>query len=127
MTYKMYTQEWIDHLANQKTLARALYLRMELNEQYTTRDLISMIDFDEIWDKFLPELNTITDLHEKYLLQKKAVTKALWSIVNTRYASTTVQNETYHMVRGLKYDAPNRDWSKVPTNTYTTRRWWRTK
>lgn len=122
----------------EKTLAREIYKRMEVGVRYTTNDLMKMLG--DTFYLFQPEFRGWDayqhwESMEEYqqmdaelkAMRKRGIVNELWQIVNAGYAATEVQDETYHIVRGLRYNNPNRDWSKVPTQTYTVRRWWRTR
>lgn len=122
----------------EKTLAREIYKRMEPGRKYKTSDILKMLG--DTFYLFQPEFRgwdayrdwtDMEDYRQKEAELKKmrsrGITKELWSIVNAGYAATEVTEETYHIVRGLRYHSPNRDWSKVPTQNYTIRYWWRTK
>lgn len=98
----------------EKTMARAIYKAMEIGKSYTSCELRDLLGDD--YYKYIP-----VDLQGKDV--RKIVASEMWKVVNAGFAKTEVKEETYHMVRGLKYNCPNRDWSKVPTKTYTVRYW----
>ena len=96
----------------EKTMARAIYKAMTPGEWYTSYELYQLVQDD------YPA--TGKDV-------RKVVAAEMWKVVNAGYAKTKLDKETYHSVRGLKYHSPNRDWSKVPTQTYSVRYWQRVK
>jgi hypothetical protein len=96
----------------EKTMARAIYKKMAIGVWYTSYELYRLVE-----DDYPPTGKDV----------RKVVASEMWKVVNTGYAETKLENETYHIVRGLRYNVPNRDWSKVPTQTYTVRYWRRIK
>ena len=88
----------------EKTMARAIYKKMAIGVWYTSYELYRLVE-----DDYPPTGKDV----------RKVVASEMWKVVNTGYAETKLENETYHIVRGLRYNVPNRDWSKVPTQTYT--------
>ncbi len=102
----------------EKTLARAIYRAMSVGESYSTSELRRLLG-DEYY-RYIP-----VELQGKN--ENKIIAREMMNVVRAGYASTEVKDETYYIVRGLKYDCPNRDWSKVPTQTYKIRYWTRTR
>ncbi len=96
----------------EKTMARAIYKKMVIGKAYRSYDLYKLVEDD------YPA--TGEDV-------RKVVAREMWRVVNAGYADTYIQEESYHSVRGLRYHKPDRDWSKVPTRTYSIRYWIRTK
>ena len=122
----------------EKTLAREIYKRMEAGKKYTTKELMKMLG--DTFYLFQPEFRgweayqNWTDMEdyrakeaELTEMRKRGITSDLWKIVNAGYAATSVESKTYRIVRGLKHSVPNRDWTKVPTQDYTVRYWWRSR
>ena len=122
----------------EKTLAREIYKRMEPGKKYKTREILDMLG--DTFYLFQPEFRgwdayqdwtDMEDYQQKEAelekMRRRGITKELWQIVNAGYAATEIVEETFYIVRGLRYHAPNRDWSKVPTRSYMTRYWWRTR
>ena len=105
----------------EKTLAREIYKKMKPGIHYRSYDLFTVIGEDAYYH-FIPIGHP---LHGKDV--RKVIAAEMWKIVNTGYASTFKREETYHLVGGLKYNVKDRDWSKVPTETYTIRYWTRVK
>lgn len=96
----------------EKTMARAIYKKMVVGQRYTSYELYRLVE-----DDYPPTGKDV----------RKVVAAEMWKIVNTGYADTKLESDTYHIVRGLRRNVKNRDWSKVPTQTYTTRYWRRLK
>ena len=101
----------------EKTMARTIYKRMELGKSYKTYELFKLLSEEEYYG-FIP-----VELQGKDV--GKVVAAEMWKVVNAGYATTSVGEETYHIVRGCRYGKT--DWSKVPTQTYSCRYWVRTK
>ena len=85
---------------------------MVIGEWYTSSELYRLIE-----DDYPPTGKDV----------RKVVAAEMWKVVNAGYADTRLEQETYHITRGLRYNVRNRDWSKVPTQTYTVRYWRRIK
>ena len=96
----------------EKTMARAIYKKMAIGQWYTSYELYRLVE-----DDYPPTGKDV----------RKVVAAEMWKIVNAGYADTKLDSETYPIVRGLRRNVKNRDWSKVPTQTYTTRYWRRLK
>lgn len=96
----------------EKTMARAIYKKMVVGQWYTSYELYRLVE-----DDYPPTGKDV----------RKVVAAEMWKIVNTGYADTKLESDTYRIVRGLHRNVKNRDWSKVPTQTYTTRYWRRLK
>lgn len=102
----------------EKTMARAIYKAMEIGKAYTSSELFDLLGDD--YYKYIPVCLQGKDV-------RKIVASEMWKVVNTGFAKTEVKEETYHMIRGLRYKCRNRDWSKVSTKTYAVRYWTRIK
>ena len=102
----------------EKTLARAIYKQMEIGTWYTSMELYNLLGDD--YYKYIP-----TELQGKDV--RKICAREMFKVVDAGFATTKIETETYHIVRGLRHGVKNRDWSKVPTQTYTVRYFMRTK
>ncbi|NBK77332.1 hypothetical protein D5272_01685 [bacterium D16-76] len=101
----------------EKTLARAIYKKMVLNEWYTSYELFKLIESD--YYNYIP-----TKMQGKDV--RKVCAAEMWKVVKVGYAETKIQNEEYAIVRGLRFGV-ERDWSKVPSQKYNIRYWKRIK
>lgn len=97
----------------EKTMARAIYKRMEIGEAYTSMQLRDLLG-DEYYG-YIP-----VELHGKDV--RKIVASEMWKVVKAGYAKTEVKEETYPIVRGIRKGS-------MPTayQTYTVRYWTRIK
>jgi hypothetical protein len=98
----------------EKTMARAIYKRMEIGKPYTTYSLFQLIG-ETAYYSFIP-----TEMHGKSV--NKIVANEMWKVVNTGYARTYIKKEMLPNVRGLRYGS-------TPTSftEYHIRYWVRTK
>lgn len=98
----------------EKTLARAIYKRMEIGRPYTTRNLYDLLDEAEYY-ALISE-----DLIGKDI--RKIVSSEMWKVVKAGYAKTYTEQETLANVRGIRKGS-------TPTSftTYTIRYWTRVK
>lgn len=102
----------------EKTLARAIYKKMEIGKEYTTSELLHLIGDD--YYKIVP-----TEFHPFQMNGKpvnKVISEEMWKVVNSGFAKTYKVNETLANVRGLRYGS-------VPTSftNYAFRYWVRIK
>jgi hypothetical protein len=102
----------------EKTLARAIFKKMEIGKEYTTRDLVRLIDDD--YYGYIP-----VDQHPGQPNGKPCsvvVSSEMWKVVNSGFAKTYTNEETLANVRGLRYGSK-------PTSftTYNIRCWVRIK
>lgn len=96
----------------EKTLARAIYKKMEIGTWYKSMELFKLVEDD--YYKYIP-----TELQGKDV--RKICAGEMFKVVDAGFAQTKIETETHHIVRGLRHGVKNRDWSKVPTQTYTVR------
>lgn len=98
----------------EKTMARAIYKRMEIGKAYTTRDLYKLLPEEEYYS-FIS-----TELYGKDV--RKVVADEMWKVVKTGYAKTYTKQETVGDVRGRRFGT-------APTGftTYTFRCWKRVR
>ena len=102
----------------EKTMARAIYKKMEVGKIYTTHELRNLIGDD--YYKYVP-----ADMHPgapNGFPVNKGISNEMWKIVNAGFAKTFTGKETLPNVKGLKYGA-------TPTSfqTYNFRYWVRIK
>lgn len=97
----------------EKTMARAIYKRMELGRPYTSMQLCDLLG-DEYYS-YIP-----VELQGKDV--RKVVAAEMWKVVKAGYATTRAEQQTLANIRGLRKGA-------APTSftTYTFRYWTRTK
>ena len=102
----------------EKTMARAIYKKMEIGKAYTTSELFDLVGDD--YYKYIPTRMQPGQVDGRPV--NAAVSKEMWKVVNTGYAKTYTKVERLPLVRGLKYGA-------TPTcfQEYTMRYWVRTK
>lgn len=94
----------------EKTMARAIYKRMEVGKQYTTRNLFRLLSEAEYYS-YIP-----TEMQGKDV--RKIISSEMWKTVEAGYVKTFTEQESLPNVRGLRFDArPN------SFTTYTTRYW----
>lgn len=98
----------------EKTMARAIYKRMEIGKAYTTYELYKLLDDD--YYKYIP-----VEMQGKDV--RKIVAAEMWKVVNAGYASTYVKSEDLKLVGGLRFSHTG----NAPTKNYTFRYWVRTK
>lgn len=98
----------------EKTMARAIYKRMEVGKPYTTSELFDLLGETEYY-KYIP-----VELQGKDV--RKIVSAEMSKIVKTGYARTYTEQETLGNVRGLRYGTAPKSFT-----TYTFRYWVRTK
>ena len=102
----------------EKTLARAIYKKMEIGKAYSTSDLSKLIGDD--YYKIVP-----VEFHPHQLNGKPVnaiISEEMWKVVMSGFAKTHKGEETMAYVRGLKKGT-------TPTSfrTYSVRYWIRTK
>lgn len=97
----------------EKTMARAIYKKMEIGKAYTTTQLRDLLGDD--YYKYIP-----VELQGKDV--RKIVAAEMWKVVNTGYAQTWLDTEKLAMVKGLRYGATPKCYRE-----YTMRYWMRTK
>ena len=102
----------------EKTLARAIFKKMEIGRNYSTSDLRSLIG-DSYYD-YIP-----VNMHPGQPNGKpvnSVISDAMWNVVECGYATTCKASESVGNVRGLKFGTK-------PTSftTYTVRYWERVK
>ena len=98
----------------EKTLARAIWKRMEIGKAYTTRELFNLLSEVEYYS-YIP-----AELQGKNV--NKIVASEMWKVVNAKYARTYTKKEELAIVRGIRFGAtPN------CYETYTFRYWVRLK
>ena len=102
----------------EKTMARAIYKKMEIGKAYTTSELFDLIGDD--YYKYISARMQPGQMNGRPV--NTVVSKEMWKVVNTGYAKTYTQVERLPLVRGLKYGV-------TPTcfQEYTMRYWVRTK
>lgn len=98
----------------EKTLARAIYKRMEIGKEYTSYGLFRLLGEDEYY-RIIPVEQQGKDV-------RKIIAAEMWKVVKAGYAKTRTEQEALPNVRGLRYGA-------TPTSftTYTFRYWTRVK
>ncbi len=102
----------------EKTLARAIYKKMEIGKAYTTTQLRDLIG--DAYYEYVP-----VTMHPGQPMGQpvnRVVTREMWKTVNAGYVKTYTNEETLALVRGLRFGAK-------PTSyqTYATRYWVRLK
>ena len=96
----------------EKTLARAIYKRMEIGKEYTTRDIFRILDDEQY--KYIPV--------EHHRECKTIVVNELWKIVKAGFATTIKRPEEMGLVRGHRFGSKN-----IPIIPITVRYWKRVK
>lgn len=98
----------------EKTMARAIYKRMEIGKEYTTTQLFNLLSEKEYYS-FIP-----LELHGKDV--RKVVSGEMWKVVKAGYARTFTKDETLPILRGVRHGTK-------PTSfeTYKFRYWVRLK
>lgn len=102
----------------EKTMARAIYKKMEINKQYTTSELFDLIEKD--YYKYTSIKNHPGQ--EKGMPVNKKIANEMWKIVKAGYATTFKKSETYPLIRGIKFGEKPKYFK-----TYDVRYWIRTK
>lgn len=96
----------------EKTMARAIYKKMEIGKEYTTYDLKRLIGDD--YYEYIP-----VELQGKDV--RKIIASEMWNVVNAGYAKTFIRNTEYCNARGLRRGVkpnPNR-FTTCPTRYWT--------
>ena len=102
----------------EETLARAIYKRMEIGREYSTRDLSRLIGDD--YYKYIP-----ANKHPGQpdgMPVNKGISNEMRKVVNAGFAKTYTAQETFGNVRGLKFGTDPKSFT-----TYNLRYWVRTK
>lgn len=94
----------------EKTMARAIYKRMEVGKQYTTSELFRLLSESEYYS-YIP-----TGMQGKDV--RKIISSEMWKTVKAGYVETFVEQESLPNVRGLRFGAKPKSFT-----TYTTRYW----
>lgn len=97
----------------EKTMARAIYKRMEIGKEYTTMDLFRLIE--DVYYSYVP-----VEMQGKDV--RRIVSAEVWKIVKAGFAKTHTAQETLGNVRGIKYGATPKSYA-----TYTFRYYRRIK
>ena len=98
----------------EKTMARAIYKRMEVGKAYTTYELFKLLPEEEYYS-FIP-----VEMQDKDV--RKVVSAEMWKVVNTGYAKTHTEIKELPIVRGLRYGAEPKSFT-----AYTIRYWVRVR
>lgn len=91
----------------EKTMARAIYRRMEIGKEYKSFDLYQLIE-----DEYPATGEDV----------RKVVAREMWKIVNAGYAKTSTRQEKFPILRGLRYGS-----EPTAYQTYNVRYWIRIK
>lgn len=102
----------------EKTLARAIYKRMEIGKEYTTRELSRLIGDD--YFEIIP-VNQHPGQPDGMPVSKM-ISAEMWKVVKAGFARTYTGQETLANVRGLKFGSTPKSFT-----TYNFRYWVRTK
>lgn len=102
----------------EKTLARAIYKRMEIGKEYTTRNLVDLIGSDLY--KYVGMVDYKTLENGKSVMQ--TVSDEMWKVVSAGFAETYTRNESLACIRNIKFGTTPKYFK-----TYIFRIWIRTK
>lgn len=102
----------------EKTLARAIYKKMEIGKEYTTSDLFNLIGDD--YYKYISRDMQPFQTNGKPV--NAIISSEMWKVVNSGYATTKVCEEELPLVRGLKFGSKPTAFQK-----YTFRYWVRVR
>lgn len=102
----------------EKTLARAIYKRMEIGREYKTSELCDLID--DVYYSYVPR--DMWPFQENGKSWLTVVSGEMWKIVKAGYATTHKKNMSLPIVRGIRFGSK-------PTcyHDYTIRYWKRIK
>ena len=98
----------------EKTMARAIYKRMEVGKAYTTMELFGLMSENEYYS-FIP-----VEMHGKDV--RKIVSAEMWKVVKTGYAKTYTEQAELANVRGIRFGAAPKSFT-----AYTMRYWVRAR
>ena len=92
----------------EKTMARAIYRRMEVGKRYTTSELFHLLSESEYYN-YIPVEMQGKDVH-------KIVSAEMWKTVQAGYVKTYTGQESLPNVRGLRFGTKPNSFT-----TYTVR------
>lgn len=98
----------------EKTLARAIWRRMEIGKTYTTTELFELLTETEYYS-YIP-----VELQGKNV--NRIIANEMWKVVKAGYARTYTLEEKLPNVKGVRYGTAPKSYT-----TYTFRYWIRLK
>ena len=102
----------------EKTLAREIYKKMEIDRIYTTSELFRLVE--DSYYQIVPQKNWPSQ--SEGMPVNTMISNEMWKVVEAGYATTWKDTQTLANVRGLRYGS-------IPTSytNYNFRYWKRIK
>nr|DAU29368.1 MAG TPA: hypothetical protein [Caudoviricetes sp.] len=98
----------------EKTLAQAIWRRMEIGKTYTTTELFDLLTETEYYNHIPVELQGKN--------VNKIIANEMWKVVKAGYAKTYTSKEDLANVKGIRFGTAPKSYT-----TYTFRYWIRLK